>query len=197
MLNLSRYAESEIWVIKTARHTVVVINNFRHSLPFHVTMAKVRKARRKATSPSIPFSTDDYDAATQAAINEHYLRPKTVSAYSSYMKQIRRFWEDHLNQHKSHSDEDANALKTLNSSTPKVLRYFIIKKCRNEGKGFSTAEGARSAFKEFSIEYVDIPGRSVSLRSNCRSLSENLDARVQYLLGSITKLLSVGVEIQY
>lgn len=117
-------------------------------------MPKAKSSRTNAPKSTTPMSAEAYNAITQATIDEHLFRPKTAHGYAGYRKQIEAFWGKYLQEHPDHDQDDADALKRLTASTPKVLRYFTIKKCREDNKAFATAEGARSAFIAFAIEYA-------------------------------------------
>lgn len=43
----------------------------------------------------------------------------------------------------------AGSLDAIGEHTPTVLRLYLAYKCEHEGRGFSTAEGIRSAFKNY------------------------------------------------
>jgi hypothetical protein len=94
--------------------------------------------------------------------DEWYRSARTNKAYAGYVKGGKQFlasWAEGESldvpsmEHPSKDPEDrlsfAGAFDSISSRTPTALRLLLAYKCDHEGKGFSTAEGLRSAFKSY------------------------------------------------
>jgi hypothetical protein len=122
-----------------------------------------------APMPTAEPSVSDLLGKSRLTCDEWYRSPRTTKAYANYVKNGKVFlesWADEATlvtgDHGIASDdlEDmsafAGAFDEINSRTPMALRLLMMYKCDHQGKGFSTAEGLRSAFKSYFEMYVPI-----------------------------------------
>jgi hypothetical protein len=101
---------------------------------------------------------------TRLTTDEWYKAAKTTKAYANYVKNGKAFlqsWAADSDGSTSLGGEEesgivdnagersafSGAFDSIGSQTPIALRLFAAYKCDHQGKGFSTAEGMRSAFK--------------------------------------------------
>src|ERR1700728_1115161 len=120
----------------------------------------------RATSPSprakataIPSATTLLNQSRETT-DEWYRSPRTKKSYSSYVKSGKSWLKDWV---ASSGDDDgagsnaegdermplADAFDVLSAQTPIALRILTACNCDHGGCGFSTAEGLRSAFKQY------------------------------------------------
>jgi hypothetical protein len=93
---------------------------------------------------------------TQVTTEEWFKSKATTKAYASYVRSgkawLKAFVEEgRVSSEEMNSNEGrsqfACAFDTIGEWTPMALRLLIAYKCDHIGRGFSTAEGLRSAFK--------------------------------------------------
>ena len=133
---------------------------------------KSRKSKNATINPTGTLNTTEATIAppspsallshSQLTTEEWYRSAKTTRAYASYVKSGKEFlksWaEDGTGSQGGESDSlvDSDsrdtfvgAFDSITSRTPIALRLFLAYKCDHQQKGFSTAEGLRSAFKQY------------------------------------------------
>lgn len=114
------------------------------------------------------FTGDLYDAppepSTSALLSqsletteEWYKSKRTKKGYANYLKAGKKWLEDWTSEAREDSDDDSDfgapnlkgAFDSITEYTPIALRLLVAFKCDHNGLGFTTAEGIRSAFKDY------------------------------------------------
>lgn len=116
--------------------------------------ARARKTRTKATgTPSAPSSGLPSASSllnnSQQTTDQWYKSPRTKKGYGNYVKSGKKWiaaWtgEGHLDDEIS-----ADAFDNITAETPLALRALVAYKCEHLERGFASAEGLRSAFKDY------------------------------------------------
>ena len=122
-------------------------------------------------SPTVNPSVSDLLSQSRLTSEEWYRSPRTTKAYAGYVKSGKIFldsWADEatfvaggpdiVNDDSEDKLGFARAFDEISSRTPLALRLLTAYKCDHQGKGFSTAEGLRSAFKSYFERCVDYSG---------------------------------------
>ena len=131
-----------------------------------------RKAQRTTATPilstavSQPLRTSlpSYDtlaALSAQKVNEWFRAATTQELYKRYVREAKTWLEDWTSG-MTNSDVDAlevqlatdqiafkYAFDTMSEYTAKALHAFVIYKCNVQGLSYKTAEGIRSAFKNY------------------------------------------------
>jgi hypothetical protein len=117
------------------------------------------------TPPNTP-SVSTLLARTKLTTDEWYKSSNTTKAYANYVKSGKTFLKDWAEEGRlspagqNDGPEDCSAISeafdTIGSLTPIALKLLTVFKCDHQGKGFSTAEGLRSAFKLYFERCCDI-----------------------------------------
>src|SRR5262245_45227673 len=135
----------------------------RTSTPTPTTSLPSPTSAPLAASPSV----SDLLSQSRLTSEEWYRSSRTTKAYAGYVKSGKAFlesWTDEATlageiQHTASGDPEegptfAGAFDDIGPRTPIALRLLTAYKCDHQGKGFSTAEGIRSAFKSYFERYV-------------------------------------------
>jgi hypothetical protein len=122
------------------------------------------KATARAAAP-VPSASTLLNHS-QDTTDEWFRSPCTKKGYANYVKSGKSWltnWvannrlDDHAEGHNEVPTDErsrfAEAFDTLTEQTPIALRLLTAYKCDHGGKGFSTAEGLRSAFKQYFERY--------------------------------------------
>jgi hypothetical protein len=119
---------------------------------------------RKASpnSPPTPSSSPSKSVLlnhSQSTTDTWYKAARTTKAYATYVNSGKAFLKSWVEEGRLGSAEETEvpeerleylgAFDCIGSQTPVALRLFTAYKCDHEGKGFATAEGIRSAFKQY------------------------------------------------
>lgn len=134
-----------------------------------------RKSRAKATeAPETPLPVPTASALlahSSITTEQWYKSSKTTKTYAGYVKGGKKWLEswvqeprDTLAQAEGESDEEEpeertafrGVFDTISEHTPTALRMLTTYKCDHQKLGFSTAEGLRSAFKDYFERCVTI-----------------------------------------
>ena len=133
-----------------------------------------RPVRQKDTqnSPTVEQLTmSDLLNKSKQTTEEWLHRPRTKQAYASHVKAGKAWLDDwatfsknlHVERDQARNEEEtprpeenptinpalADAFDKVGEHTPTALRLFTFFKCEQNGCKFSTAEGIRSAFKDY------------------------------------------------
>lgn len=155
---------------------------------------------------------------------EWFKSARTTKQYASYVKAGKKWLEtlvqesnsseeasnmqgqeaERGGQSESSTQEDSNehavfagAFDTLGEHTPTVLRLYIAYKCEHQGLGFSTAEGIRSAFKNYFEMYDFYTWLFLHfMKMSCLYILTGFFA-VKAKAGSSTLILKNGMEIPF
>ncbi|KAJ7269030.1 hypothetical protein C8J57DRAFT_1509246 [Mycena rebaudengoi] len=109
----------------------------------------------KATSAAPPLSTLDVPTGASLLANstettdQWYKSPRAKKGYGNYVKSGKTWVVDWTAEDRLDAEISADAFEAITEATPLALRAFTAYKCEHLKRGFSTAEGVRSAFKDY------------------------------------------------
>ncbi|KAJ7221991.1 hypothetical protein C8J57DRAFT_1253744 [Mycena rebaudengoi] len=103
-----------------------------------VTAAKATSARSPTITLDVPTGASLLANSTETTV-QWYKSPRTKKGYGNYVKKLDRL----------DAEISADAFDAITEATPLALRAFTAYKCEHLKRGFSTAEGVRSAFKDY------------------------------------------------
>ena len=128
------------------------------SLPSPSPSPKKSHSRRKkpAEPTSVPSVAQLLDQSRQTT-DEWYRSERTKKGYANYVKSGKQWlagWaaEDQADDNSEEGNSRvhlAQAFDTISEHTPVALRLLTAFKCEHQGCTFATAEGLRSAFKDY------------------------------------------------
>ena len=140
-------------------HTPSSSNLTSNSSSRHILTPSSKKGRnRKKSLITIPLpTTAQLLDQTQQTTDEWYKSQRTRKGYANYVKNGKEWlagWASGEQYEEDLEDgrlrvELATAFEKIGEQTPVALRLFTAFKCEHQGCGFSTAEGLRSAFKDY------------------------------------------------
>ena len=133
-----------------------------------------KNSQVSASGPSAPVSTElEPSAATllshiQQTTEDWYRSSRTTKAYANYVKSgilwLKSWVEGGAQNNEVPAQMEGcggeeraafeSAFDKISSITPTALQILLAYKCDHLGKGFSTAEGLRSAFKQYFERFV-------------------------------------------
>jgi hypothetical protein len=109
-----------------------------------------------------PTTTSGLLAQVQQTTEEWFHSQRTTKGYARHVKAGKEWLEGWVELSKSLETEEeledahdvinpafANAFDNISEHTPTVLTLYTTLKCEQQGCKFSTAEGVRSAFKDY------------------------------------------------
>ncbi|KII85744.1 hypothetical protein PLICRDRAFT_178074 [Plicaturopsis crispa FD-325 SS-3] len=125
-----------------------------------------RKSPRKKSAPtSAPEHEDDPSASSlldhsRVTTDQWYKASSTTQAYANYVKAGKKWLKGWVEEGRDQVADDegtaseersafADALDIIGEHTPTVLRLLTALKCDHQGHSYRTAEGLRSAFKDY------------------------------------------------
>ncbi|KAG5639816.1 hypothetical protein DXG03_003345, partial [Asterophora parasitica] len=120
-----------------------------------------RRASSRASSNSSQNSTPEPTARdllsqSKQTTDDWYKSARMKKGYASYVKSGKELlaeWSADDNDPNASDASDhvglAGAFDSISEKTPTALRLLVAYKCDHLGRGFSTAEGLRSAFKDY------------------------------------------------
>jgi hypothetical protein len=126
-----------------------------------------KRANKLSTAPGsrTAFTTPDPSPSSlldqsRLTTDEWYKSKRTTKAYANYVKNGKSFLATWVQDSEECSEGEgldhvaseeravySGAFDNITDKTPTALRLLMAYKCDHQGKGFSTAEGLRSAFK--------------------------------------------------
>lgn len=133
------------------------------------------RRRRHAPYPSISspqaVAVNPHDTGTEATsanellqssrltTDEWYKATRTTKTYANYVKAGKKWLEDWVTESRDDGNTTGNdreermafrgAFDVIGANTPTALRLYTAYKCEHQGLGFPTADGIRSAFKQY------------------------------------------------
>ncbi len=110
-----------------------------------------RRKKRLECSPEPEPSASTLLNHSQETTEEWFRSARTTKAYANYVKGGISWLERWVKEPTAENDrgEFIGAFNSISAQTPITLRLLLAYKCDHEGKGFATAEGLRSAFKQY------------------------------------------------
>ncbi|KAK7016515.1 hypothetical protein R3P38DRAFT_2785719 [Favolaschia claudopus] len=108
------------------------------------------KAGQHAESKSAaqPSSTSLLEHSQQTT-DEWYKAARTKTGYANYVKSGKKWLEEWTSEGRLDEEIGADAFDVIAEHTPLALRALTAYKCEHLERGFSSAEGLRSAFKDY------------------------------------------------
>ncbi|KAF8326289.1 hypothetical protein F5887DRAFT_1084601 [Amanita rubescens] len=106
--------------------------------------------------PATPSVTQLLDQ-TRETTDEWYRFKRTKNGYANYVKNGKQWLGEWATEDRTDDDSEegsmrvhlAQAFNTISEHTPVALRLLTAYKCEHQGCTFATAEGLRSAFKDY------------------------------------------------
>ncbi|KAJ7149449.1 hypothetical protein C8R43DRAFT_1128452 [Mycena crocata] len=113
-----------------------------------------RKPRTKATSSASARSSGLSSASSllnnsQQTTDEWYKSPRTKKGYGNYVKSGKKWVAEWTGEGHLDDEISADAFDNITAETPLALRALVAYKCEHLERGFASAEGLRSAFKDY------------------------------------------------
>jgi hypothetical protein len=118
-----------------------------------------KKSAKKAPAPTTSSSTDHPSASSllsnsQQTTDAWYKSPRTKKGYASYVKSGKAWLVDWTAEGHLDNEISSDAFDVITAQTPLALRALTAYKCEHLERGFASAEGLRSAFKDYFERYV-------------------------------------------
>jgi hypothetical protein len=125
---------------------------------------QTERQQQTESGSEIPSASQLLDHSHQTT-EDWYKSSRTKKGYAGYVKAGKKWildWActesepDGRSVTESDSEGLAYAFDTISKDTPLALRLLTAFKCDHNGKGFPTAEGIRSAFKDYFERYINL-----------------------------------------
>ncbi|KAJ7146653.1 hypothetical protein C8R44DRAFT_864392 [Mycena epipterygia] len=110
--------------------------------------AKPRVAKKTAGSSRTRAKGAKGKTAAQTT-DEWYKSPRTKKGYGNYVKGGKTWLEEWTSEGRLDDEIAVDAFDNITDQTPLALRALTAYKCEHLGRGFASAEGLRSAFKDY------------------------------------------------
>lgn len=111
-----------------------------------------KRARAKAAKPvrtTAAVSGASLLQDSQQTTDEWYKSSRTKKGYANYVKSGKKWLVDWTAEGRLDDEISADAFDTITEQTPLALRALTAYKCEHLERGFASAEGLRSAFKDY------------------------------------------------
>ncbi|KAF7364523.1 hypothetical protein MVEN_00321300 [Mycena venus] len=142
--------------------------------------ASGKKSSRKAAKPVQATATSDLPSTLSLLENsrqttDEWLKSKrTKKGYGNYVKGGKKWLVEWTAEGRLDDEISEDAFDVMSEQTPLALRALTAYKCEHLARGFASAEGIRSAFKD----YFERNGRGIrSLRGGFKTYYESLKNR--------------------
>lgn len=117
------------------------------------------KGLRGTTTKAVPTPAGLPSASSllnnsQQTTDEWYKSQRTKKGYANYVKSGKKWLLDWTAEGRLDGEIAADAFDTITAETPLALRALTAFKCEHLERGFASAEGLRSAFKDYFERYV-------------------------------------------
>ncbi|KAJ7087564.1 hypothetical protein B0H15DRAFT_982779 [Mycena belliarum] len=110
--------------------------------------AKKTHAQKSPTLPTIPSASSLLNNSQQTT-DEWYKSKRTKKGYANYVKSGKKWLVDWTAEGRLDDEISADAFDEITAETPLALRALTAYKCEHLERGFASAEGLRSAFKDY------------------------------------------------
>ncbi|KAJ7456105.1 hypothetical protein FB451DRAFT_1564714 [Mycena latifolia] len=107
-----------------------------------------RAAQNKTPSTALPSASSLLDNSQQTT-DEWYKSSRTKKGYANYVKSGKKWLKDWTAEGRLDDEIAADAFDEITEETPLALRALTAYKCEHLERGFASAEGLRSAFKDY------------------------------------------------
>ncbi|KAK6984406.1 hypothetical protein R3P38DRAFT_2806593 [Favolaschia claudopus] len=124
--------------------------------------ARTLRSHKKASSTSAPKAGQHAESKSaaqpsstsllkhsQQTTDEWYKAARTKNGYANYVKSGKKWLEEWTSEARLDDEIGADAFDVIAEHTPLALRALTAYKCEHLERGFSSAEGLRSAFKDY------------------------------------------------
>ncbi|KAF7374193.1 hypothetical protein MSAN_00301200 [Mycena sanguinolenta] len=92
---------------------------------------------------------------SQQTTDKWYKSPRTKKGYANYVKSGKKWLVDWTAEDRLGDEISADAFDNITAETPLALRALVAYKCEHLKREFSSAEGIRSAFKDYFEGYME------------------------------------------
>ncbi|KAJ7748139.1 hypothetical protein B0H16DRAFT_1725751 [Mycena metata] len=106
------------------------------------------KAAQKSTSSNLPSASSLLNNSQQTT-DDWYKSPRTKKGYANYVKSGKSWLVDWTAEDRLDDEISFDAFDVITAETPLALRALTAYKCEHLERGFASAEGLRSAFKDY------------------------------------------------
>ncbi|KAJ7611137.1 hypothetical protein DFH06DRAFT_1345694 [Mycena polygramma] len=120
------------------------------------TAAKVGKAK-VPTAPTLPSASSLLSDSRQTT-EDWYKSSRTKAGYANYVKSGKKWLVDWTAEGRLDDEISGTAFDVISEDTPLALRALTAYKCEHLERGFASAEGLRSAFKDYFERCVKFSG---------------------------------------
>ncbi|KAF7327172.1 hypothetical protein MKEN_00294300 [Mycena kentingensis (nom. inval.)] len=110
---------------------------------------KSTKSKATATANPEPLSSASLLQNSKETTEQWYKSKRTKSGYANYVKNGKQWLEEWTAEGRLEGGVSVQAFEEMTEETPVALRALTAFKCEHLGRGFATAEGIRSAFKDY------------------------------------------------
>ncbi|KAJ7718975.1 hypothetical protein DFH07DRAFT_973107 [Mycena maculata] len=119
--------------------------------------SSARPGRKAAAKPSVSSTSSPTELPSASSLlnnsqqttDEWYKSPRTKKGYGNYVKSGKAWIIEWTSEGRLDDEISADAFDIITSETPLALRALTAFKCEHLERGFATAEGLRSAFKDY------------------------------------------------
>ncbi|KAJ7637951.1 hypothetical protein DFH06DRAFT_1432567 [Mycena polygramma] len=111
------------------------------------TAAKVGKAK-VPTAPTLPSASSLLSDSRQTT-EDWYKSSRTKAGYANYVKSGKKWLVDWTAEGRLDDEISGTAFDVISEDTPLALRALTAYKCEHLERGFASAEGLRSVFKDY------------------------------------------------
>ncbi|KAJ7128266.1 hypothetical protein C8R46DRAFT_1237037 [Mycena filopes] len=108
-----------------------------------------KKAAQTSSSGSNLPSASSLLNNSQQTTDDWYKSPRTKKGYASYVKSGKGWLTDWTAEDRLDDEISCDAFDVITAQTPLALRALTAYKCEHLERGFASAEGLRSAFKDY------------------------------------------------
>ncbi|KAF8147030.1 hypothetical protein K438DRAFT_1989996 [Mycena galopus ATCC 62051] len=106
------------------------------------------KTVRDPAASDLPSTSSLLDNSQQTT-DEWYKSTRTKKGYANYVKSGKKWLVDWTTEDRLGDEISEDAFDDITAATPVALRALVAYKCEHLKRGFSSAEGIRSAFKDY------------------------------------------------
>jgi hypothetical protein len=113
---------------------------------------KAKAVKPVVATTNLP-STSSLLENSRQTMDEWYKAARTKQGYANYVKSGKKWLEDWTSEGRLENEISEKAFDIITDQTPLALRALTAYKCEHLERGFASAEGLRSAFKDYFERY--------------------------------------------
>ncbi|KAJ7817610.1 hypothetical protein B0H14DRAFT_2601903 [Mycena olivaceomarginata] len=110
--------------------------------------SKAKAVKPVAATTNLPSTSSLLENSRQTT-DEWYKAARTKQGYANYVKSGKKWLEDWTSEGRLEDEISEKAFDVITDQTPLALRALTAYKCEHLERGFASAEGLRSAFKDY------------------------------------------------